>query len=62
MSDNRTTLKPCPFCGSIDVHVFKSSTLGSWAIECYGCMAVLLPQAEGRNQAAAEWNKRGVAE
>jgi Lar family restriction alleviation protein len=57
-TQTQTTLLPCPFCGSTDAHVFKSRTLGGWAVECDGCMTIVLPQAEGRNQATSEWNKR----
>ena len=55
---SETTLRPCPFCGSQEVHMFKSRTLGGWAIECDGCMTVVLPHAESGHQATNEWNKR----
>ena len=41
-------LKPCPFCGSVDVHIDSVNDGGGWAVRCSGCFA------QGHDSAAME--------
>lgn len=52
-----TELRPCPFCGSLDLLVMSNVGPSDAATECIGCGAV---GPDGRNdeEAAALWNKR----
>lgn len=60
-------LKPCPFCGSENVHVERKD-LFFW-VECYDCGAVgqearlrdvFVNIAQGEERAANNWNTRPI--
>lgn len=62
MPESKTTLKPCPFCGSsnIDIHHQNMVVL----VECMGCFTRKHVWAksldDGRKQAESFWNKRAA--
>jgi Lar family restriction alleviation protein len=58
--DSQTTLKPCPFCGSPDLHLWKSVAVGGWAVECDDCRVIVTPLAEGKRQVMDAWNQRAA--
>lgn len=52
-------LKPCPFCGSLDVTVY----IGAWGVgwgKCRGC-GLETPTQNTRDAAVAYWNTRTPA-
>lgn len=60
-------LKPCPFCGSDDVHI-ESKNLFYW-VECYQCGATgqearlrdeTVNVAQGEERATNNWNTRPI--
>ena len=58
-----TKLKPCPFCGSDDVHFRiyrneKYEEIGA-QIECYDCLMIFVQaEAINRDELAQAWNRR----
>ena len=58
MSDNRTTLLPCPFCGGEALKMTSSD--GFTSIGCLRCNPLfgVMIQAETEAEAAAAWNTR----
>ena len=53
------TLKPCPFCHTVD-RIIQESDCGERFIECLLCGA-RGPIARSENKAAKLWNKRDWA-
>lgn len=64
---NGYALKPCPFCGSTNVHCEELLETSSWGeeivvdayVECYNCLS-MYKQAESTNwnDLTDAWNKR----
>lgn len=54
-------LKPCPFCGSKEVEVYRPEA-AAWSavITCNACMA-WGPEAKENEDAAERWNSRADA-
>ena len=61
-----TTLKPCPFCGSLEIMIVDNHdpvTGGEdWIIECVGCESAFIASNDGmpcsRSELIARWNRR----
>ncbi len=56
-------LKPCPFCGSDDIHIKvhrnKHQEEVGAQIECYGCLSVYVQvEACSQEELIQAWNKR----
>ena len=52
-------LKPCPFCGSTDLHIEYSSSWGADRIICYDCLATFSQQEiTCENDLIEAWNRR----
>lgn len=51
--------KPCPFCGSDDIHNWSSDDHGApaWSVMCYGCECEG-PHTPTEQEAIDLWNKR----
>lgn len=47
-------LKPCPFCGSDDVHIRFSH--GMRTVECYGCLVKVIQMED--DEPERFWNRR----
>ena len=56
----KTVLKPCPFCGSEDIHYIGNDSLIVWYY-CEDCDAVG-PSAKTKKEATKLWNKRKFEE
>lgn len=50
-------LKPCPFCGSQSVEIFRSDNLDSWRVSCNDC-AVTTKEEMSEEIAITVWNRR----
>lgn len=51
-------LKPCPFCGSEDVHCDDVSRgCDMWFVQCYECFATF-PHFDSKYEAIEAWNRR----
>lgn len=56
-------LKPCPFCGSDDVHIRvhcneEGEEVGA-QIECYGCVSIYVhSEAINQEELVSAWNRR----
>jgi len=49
-------LKPCPFCGSVDIHVKQGATL---IVDCQECGAVMFNYQNGvQRDVYKAWNSR----
>lgn len=46
-------LKPCPYCGSTDVHIFTVHE--TCYVMCYDCL-MKSPRRKGKRNTAAAWN------
>lgn len=51
-----TNLLQCPFCGE-DAHIVSEADEFFW-VECGGCRATTIQEAESRERAASYWNMR----
>lgn len=51
---DRKILKPCPFCGSDDVHIRFFH--GMSTVECYGCMVKVIQMED--DEPERFWNRR----
>lgn len=63
MSNAITDLRPCPFCGCEDVHVYSTSNFHGWWVECKnpGCRAGTAAQTRpDRQEAVDAWNHRAT--
>lgn len=57
----KTELKPCPFCGSKDVHlIMADSTCGGWSVTCKDCNVWVdhIFNAMSEKKAIELWNRR----
>lgn len=52
-----TALKPCPFCGNIDLEYDSIDLNSRFYIICHGC-ATRGPEADTLKEAAKLWNSR----
>ena len=50
-------LKPCPFCGSKSVEIFRSDNLDSWRVSCDDC-GVTTNGETSEEIAITVWNRR----
>lgn len=48
-------LKPCPFCGSKDIHMIPGDR--TYLCACFGCCATSAPRIT-EQQAIDAWNRR----
>ena len=53
--NNTDKLKPCPFCGSLDLTYFGASIGTAHKVQCLECYAVV---ASTTQEAATVWNTR----
>ena len=60
MGDRMTELKPCPFCGSTDVHILNHGTQGEHSITCKDCNVWVdhMFDAMSEEEAIELWNRR----
>lgn len=59
-----TELKPCPFCGSSDVHLCEATNYRDYSfkgIYCKGCETFHVAWISDENRINA-WNRRATAE
>lgn len=65
---NYAKLKPCPFCGEIQISVSmdcSEALTDSWVVQCLGCMAMIrgfVVLGDTRDSTIAAWNRRAEAE
>jgi len=53
-------LKPCPFCGSADVHTIVNADLGGIKFFYCVCGAVVSFKLPSQKQADCAWNRRAA--
>ena len=55
-----TELKPCPFCGSAEVHIINEGTQSEYSIVCDNCHVWVdhLFDAMSEREAIELWNRR----
>lgn len=55
-------LKPCPFCGAINIFIFISPTASFTRISCSTCPAEIKILSNGKNSTSRDaklaWNRR----
>jgi Lar family restriction alleviation protein len=53
-------MKPCPFCGGDDIHLFQSKITEDWVIQCHGigCWIRFTILASEKDEVVAAWNRR----